>query len=99
MSLSVLGFCFIFAVSNIIINTFVDMQPANKYQIIDESTNVVSEPAVVYGTVMDPSKKEPAYLSEDIIVEAAKYASVASKEGRMIPNNQIHSLLAERLGW
>lgn len=56
----------------------------------------VNEPIMEYRS---PSTiEETELLSDEIIIGAVKYAQIAREKGRMVPNNEVYGLLADRLG-
>ncbi len=57
----------------------------------------VNEPVMEYRSSSAVGERE--LLSDEIIIGAAKYAQIAREKGRMIPNNEVYGLLADRLGW
>ncbi len=67
-----------------------------KYNIDLETPMTVNEPAVSYGYSVEEVDR---LLPDDIILEAVRYCAQARSEGRMIPNDKVQGLLAERFGW
>ena len=65
------------------------------YKELDESKQVVGEPALVYSTISE----DVDYLPEEVLVGAIKYAQIAREKGQMISNKDVYGLLSEKLGW
>lgn len=81
--------------------TFVEntgiMRKAKVYKEPESIQQNASEPVVEY---YSPSILERGeLLSDEILIGTIKYAKVAREKGRMIPNNEVYQLLADRLGW
>ncbi len=72
------------------------MSELNKYKEVESPSGIACEPMMEYGI---STVESDAYLPDDIILGAAKYANIAREEGRMIPHREVYDLLAERLGW
>lgn len=65
-----------------------------KQELIEQTVN---EPVMEYRSPSTIGEIE--LLSDEIIIEAVKYAQIAREKGRMIPNSEVYGLLADRLGW
>lgn len=57
----------------------------------------VNEPIMEYRSLS--TIEETELLSNEIIIGAVKYTQIAREKGRMVPNNEVYGLLADRLGW
>lgn len=73
------------------------MSKSKQYKDQESSKQIVGEPAMEY---CSSSVTEDAnYLPDDVLIGAIKYNQIAREKHRMIPNQEIYSLLADRLGW
>lgn len=47
----------------------------------------------------NPVSKDIDYLPSDILSGAIKYTKIAREKGELIPNDEVHKILATKLGW
>lgn len=71
------------------------MSKVKPYKEQVENKQIAGEPVVGYSF----TRENADCLSDELLVEAIKYAQIAREKGRMIPNGEVYGLLAERLGW
>lgn len=75
------------------------MSKSKEYKKQEPIKQTLNEPVVEYCSSSVSTVEEVEFLSDEIIIGAVKYAQVAREKGRMIPNDEVYGLLAERLGW
>lgn len=73
------------------------MSKSKTYKKQEPTKQTVNEPVMEYCSPAVIGEVE--MLPDEIIIGAVKYAQIARKEGRVIPNNEVYGLLADRLGW
>ena len=74
------------------------------YKKVEKKEQVAKEPIAEYGPSkgmerQSASNKKEGYLPSEILVNAAKYTTVAREQGRMVSNDDVYDVLAHKLGW
>lgn len=72
------------------------MSKSKAYKKQEPIERTVNEPIMEYRSLS--TIEETELLSNEIIIRAVKYAQIAREKGRMVPNNEVYGLLADRLG-
>ncbi len=57
---------------------------------------VVKEPMAEYNV---NKMEENNLLSDELLIDALRYAAVAREQKRMIPHEEVYGLVAAKLGW
>lgn len=73
------------------------MSKSKAYSSQDPTSQNAKEPMMEYRS--SDVMGEVKLLSDEIIIGAIKYAQIARENERVIPNDQVYRLLADRLGW
>lgn len=66
------------------------------YKPVEEKPMVAKEPVAAYSV---NKMRENNLLSDELLIDAVRYAAIAREQKRMIPHEEVYGLLAAKLGW
>ena len=72
-----------------------DMEKKCQYKVHSSEGMVACEPALD----CHASEHDVTYLPDDILVAAIKCADISRRQGKLIPQDKVYSVLSNRLGW